>query len=182
MGIIEKGISFPLDNEGFFGRECPLCCREFKVLLKKEELNNIIQDEIDSFMIEQKNKNEESDEDDALDIEFTCPYCGQCSSSNSWWTEEQNAYIKVYVENIMAKLVNENLIRPQKRNFGKSSSGLISLEFKGDEIRQKDPWISPESNDMEIFNLPCCNRKLKIKEEWKDKVYCFFCGFPHKEK
>lgn len=182
MSTIEKNISFPLDDEGFFRRECPLCCREFKVLLENEELNDIKQKGIDSFMIEQSEKNAQSEEGDEPDREFTCPYCGQSSSINSWWTEEQNAYIKVYVENIMAKLVNENLIRPLKRNFGKSSSGLISLEFKGDEIRQKEPWISPESNDMEIFNLPCCNRKLKIKEEWKDKVYCFFCGFPHKEK
>jgi hypothetical protein len=130
-------------------------------------------------MIEQQENNAASEEDQ--DTEFTCPYCGQSSSSNSWWTDEQNAYIKVHIENIMAKLVNENFIRPLKRNFGKSKSGLISLEFKGNEMRQKEPWISPESNDMEIFNLPCCNRKIKIEEEWKDKVYCFFCGFPHKK-
>ena len=180
MSIIEKSISFPLDDDGFFRRECPLCCREFKVLLKKEELNDMIQEGIDSFMIEQQENKSAPKEDD--DIEYTCPYCGQLSSSNSLWTEEQNAYLKVHIENIMAKLVNENFIRPLKRNFGSSKSELISLEFKGNEMSQKEPWISPESNDLEIFDLPCCNRKVKIQEDWKGKVFCFFCGFPHEQK
>jgi len=56
------------------------------------------------------------------------------------------------------------------------------LKFEGKEMKLEEPWISPEENDMEIFSLPCCKRKLKIIEGWKNKVHCFFCGFPHEKK
>jgi len=56
---------------------------------------------------------------------------------------------------------------------------MDSIRFEGKEMEQQKPWISPEVNDMEIFDLPCCQRKIKIEENWQDKVYCFFCGFPY---
>lgn len=80
----------------------------------------------------------------------------------------------------MAKIINKDFIRPTKRSFGKSKSGPISIEFNGNELEQKEPWISPEINDMEIFELPCCDRRIKIEDNWQNTTYCFFCGFPYK--
>ena len=82
----------------------------------------------------------------------------------------------------MAKIVNEKLIRPLKRAFRRSSSDMVSIQFEGKEIEQQEPWISPELDDMEIFDLPCCERKIKVEENWQGKVYCFFCGFPYEHK
>ena len=182
MSEIKINISLPLDDDGFFRRQCPFCCREFKVLLEKEELDDFVLKGIDSFMIEQQEKDVDSGMNEYSETEFTCPYCEQCAPHDSWWTQEQHDYIRVYVENIAAKIINEKLIRPLKREFSGSRSGPISINFKGEEMKQKEPWISPEPNDLEIFNLPCCNRKLKIQEDWKKEIYCFFCGFPHKNK
>ena len=39
-----------------------------------------------------------------------------------------------------------------------------------------------EVNDMEVFDLPCCQRKIKIEENWAKVTHCFFCGFPYKDK
>ena len=179
MSEIEMNIFFPLDDDNFFRRQCPLCRREFKILLEEHELEDITKKGIESFMLEQR---EEKDELEEESEEFYCPYCGQSSPHDKWWTEEQSAYLGVYTENVMKEQINKNLIGPLKRNFGRPSSGPISIRFEGKEMKKEEPWISPEENDMEVFELPCCERKLKIIEGWKDKVHCYFCGFPHENK
>lgn len=76
--------------------------------------------------------------------------------------------------------VNEHFIRPMKRKFGGGKrGGLVSIEFKGNEMDERDPWISPEPNDMTRFALPCCDRELKIEDTSEPAIHCFFCGFPH---
>jgi len=180
MSEIKVNLPFPLDEDGFFRRECPFCHKEFKVLLEKEELTDLAQEGIDSFMLEKKETN--LTESESSETEFVCPYCGQRAPSDSWWTQEQLAYVRVVAKNIMAKIVNEKLIRPLKRAFRRSSSDMVSIQFEGKEIEQQEPWISPELDDMEIFDLPCCERKIKVEENWQGKVYCFFCGFPYEHK
>ncbi|MEA2066829.1 MAG: hypothetical protein U9O65_07060 [Thermotogota bacterium] len=182
MSEISMNLPFPLDDDGFFRRECPFCRKEFKVLLEKEELTDIAQKGIDSFMIKPKEEVTDLDESERSKIEFICPYCGQPASSNSCWTEEQLAYVGIVAKNIMAKIVNENLIRPLKETSQRHSSGMVSIRFEGKEMEQHEPWVSPEVNDMEIFDLPCCQRKIKIEENWQDTVYCFFCGFSYEHK
>ena len=182
MSEIRTNLSFPIDDDGFFRRECPFCRKEFKVLLEKEELTDLAQKGIDSFMIELKEETTDLDESGRSETEFICPYCGQRAPSDSWWTQEQLAYVSIVAKNIMAKRVNENLIRSLKRTFRKHSSGMVPIRFEGKEMEQQEPWISPDVDDMEIFDLPCCQRKIKIVENWQDVVYCFFCGFPYKHK
>lgn len=175
-------LSFPLDDDGFFRRECPFCRKEFKILLEKDELVDLAQEGIDAFMVEPKEKATDLDESGRSEIEFICPYCRQRASSDSWWTQEQLAYIGIVAKNIIARMVNEHLIRPLKRTFGRSISGMVSMQFKSKEMEQQEPWISPEINDMEIFDLPCCQRKIKLEDDWTGRVHCFFCGFPHEHK
>jgi hypothetical protein len=178
MSDVELIVPFPLDYEGFLRRECPLCRREFKVLLTKEELNALAQERLDSFMIEPE-KEDETEESDSGSSDHYCPYCGQSASKDSWWTQEQLEYSKIFAKNIMARIINEHLIRPLERNFGHQSSGLISIKFTGHEMQEEDPWISPETNDMENYDLPCCGRKIKIEPGNLNRVYCYFCGYLH---
>lgn len=181
MNQIEINISFPTD-EGFLRRQCPLCRRDFKVLMEKSEIEDLSKKGMESFMLKQEPEEEIVEEIEQVEIEQYCPYCGQASAASEWWTDEQQAYIKVHIENIINQLLNKDLIRPLKRNFGRPTSGPFSIRFEGEELKQKEPWMSPETNDMDIFDLPCCKRKIKIREEWKEKVHCFFCGFPHKNE
>lgn len=175
--MIEISRSFPLDDDGFFRRECPLCCREFKVLLEEDELTSLAEEGLNSYMLETQEEATDEDEQDAKLI-FTCPYCGQEAPRDNWWTQEQKACVGIVAQNIIAKMVNEQLIRPLKRMSGRRSSGLVNLQFNGNEMKQQEPWISPEVNDMEVFDLPCCHRKIKVDESWNSTVHCFFCGFP----
>ena len=71
MGDIEINISLPLDDEGFFRRECPFCRREFKVMLTKDELGTLAQEGIDSFMTEAEEKADSGD-DSQEEVEYFC--------------------------------------------------------------------------------------------------------------
>ncbi|HYA41731.1 MAG TPA: hypothetical protein VEF34_10530 [Syntrophobacteraceae bacterium] len=179
MTDIKMNVPFPLDDEGFFRRECPFCFREFKIKLKEDELSDLAQGVSSTFMVDSEPEpSSEDTEDQAAD--FFCPYCGQSSAAGTWWTQEQLAYIQVHTKNIVAKIVNENFIGPLKRNFGQNrSGGLISIKVTAKELEQTEPWIAPEANDMKVFDLECCQRSLKIDEAWRGTVHCFFCGFPH---
>ena len=167
-------ISIPLDGENFLRRECPHCVREFKIQMSPEDLKDHAEKGVESFLTDDDNQKNDADED----TKFFCPYCGQEAPAKHWWTQEQLSYMRVYAKNIMAKIVNEQLIKPMNRNFNKSS-GPISISFKGSEMKYEDPWISDEVNDMRVFDLRCCNKELKIIEDWRKNVFCFYCGFNH---
>jgi len=173
--MINRQVSFPRDEQGFFRWECPLCCREFKVLLKDDELGQIAQSSIEDFLIEKGVHDRSDDEESEEPQEFFCPYCGQSAPSDHWWTQEQLAYIQVIAQNIMADLVNEQLIRPLNRSMGHGSF----IRFEGKEMKKQDEWISPEASDMTVFNLPCCERQIKVADDWKGTIHCFFCGFAY---
>lgn len=173
--MINRQVPFPLDEEGFFRRECPLCCREFKVHLNDDELGQLAQCRIEDFLLEQGILQRDGDDEDDAPQEFFCPYCGQSAPSDHWWTQEQLAYVHVIAANIMAGLVNEHLIRPLNRSMGHGSV----VRFEGNEMKQKEEWIAPEAPDMTVVDLPCCERKVKVADDWNNGVHCFFCGFSH---
>jgi len=165
-------LSFPLDEEGFFRRECPLCRREFKVQPTPEELRTLVASrhalaEADGDHEEERETSEDED------AEPCCPYCGQRASGDSWWTEEQLAYINTAAAAVAARFLNEQL----RQTFGRSRGGFISVEVK-EGPNPPEAWISPEPNDMERVHAPCCGRDLKLEEGWTSGTYCFYCGFP----
>jgi len=177
MGTTEQTLHFPLDDDGFLRRECSLCKREFKVHLTREEREPPADSVRKSFLIpEDERRGAEPKEEGG---EHYCPYCGQAAGRDSWWTQDQVAYIHTALRNIAAQLVNENLIRPLKRSLGRHTSGPVTIRFEGRELGQQEEWIGPEPNDMTRFRLPCCDREIKITEDWSGRVHCFFCGFPH---
>jgi len=182
MSLIEMSVPLPTDDEKFFRRLCPICRREFKVLLDEKELENLAKKGVENFMLVNKADEAKQEEGGKPEPEYTCPYCGQMAAASNWWTDEQMAYIGVFAKNIANRIINEELISPLKRKFGASPSGLFSIKFDAQEMKMEEPWISPETNDMEIVELPCCKRKIKIREEWTEKVRCFFCGFPYPGK
>jgi len=180
MTEIRREVSLPLDGD-FLRRQCPLCRREFKVSIPQEELQTLTQQAVESFLLQAMKPSEETTSEGLPETQFFCPYCGQEAPGGNWWTEEQVAYFQVIAENIAADLINENLIRPLKRSFQGQSTGLISLRFEGHELAQKQEWLSPEADDMTPVHLPCCDRRIKVQDDWSGTLFCFFCGFPHSD-
>lgn len=178
VSVIRMQAAFPKDEDGFFRRACPYCQKEFKILITEEDLSDLTQGAYNSFLLEKPEIPAEEESEKAQECKLTCPYCGQKSSRGSWWTEEQLAYIRVILRNIVARTLNSDFIRPLQRDLGRSTHGMF--HFKGKEVREREAWISPEVNDMNIFALPCCDTRIKIEDFWKGTVHCFLCGFPHK--
>ena len=180
MNEIKMNIQFPLDNDKFFRRACPFCKREFKIQINDEELKDLIEKSKESHMLERKEVNftekESIKENDSE--KFFCPYCGQKALKEDWSTTEQTKYIGVYVENIMADIINKNFVEKIKREFRSNKF----VKFEGKKFKIKEPQISPENNDMVIINLPCCKSKIKIEENWNKTIYCFYCGFKYEFK
>ena len=73
-------------------------------MLTKEELVTLAQEGIDSSMTESEAKTD-SDASGSEELEHFCPYCGQSTSNESWWTQEQLSYISVFAQNIMAFII-----------------------------------------------------------------------------
>ena len=180
MSTIELSISFPLDEDRFLRRECPYCCKEFKVKVEEEQLVEPGEQDEKSFMTEPEPTLGDEVDEGAEELEHTCPYCGQKAPGDHWWTQAQLELVQDHQENVMADLVNEHFIRPMKKMSQRSPrNDFIRTEFKGKEIEQSDPWMAPEVNDMKLTPLSCCNEELKIDGDWSETVYCYYCGFPH---
>jgi predicted RNA-binding Zn-ribbon protein involved in translation (DUF1610 family) len=175
MSDVLMNVSFPLDDDSYFRRECPYCKDEFKINITDKQKNAIVHNLLDNYLSQGESKSgSDKDEDDNDEIEYYCPYCGQTAGPDKWWTKEQLNYAMIYVKNYANKLINEQLINKMKN----MSNSFIKFEAK--ELEYQDPWISPEENDMEIFNLPCCNEKIKLnKDKIKAIYYCINCGFKH---
>lgn len=180
MSDIRLDVSIPLDEDGFLRRQCTLCSREFKVKPTPTELRSETERSAHALLEQQSDSTAEDGGDGSESCERWCPYCGQQASPTSWWTEEQSAYLTTFARNVMTRLLNEHFIGPMKKSFGGlRSGGLVSIEFRGSELQEEEPWISPEANDMAVFPLPCCERELKVADGKEATIYCFFCGFPH---
>jgi len=172
-------VELPLDSDGFLRRECPFCRRQFKVETTEQDRQSWIQHHLEVYLLQQGMESDKNQDGEDEPGGKWCPYCGQQGPSDSWWTQEQIAYINTFAHNIMAEMINKAL-RSLKRQFPKSSKGLISTEFKYKGMPYKSPWISPETDDMDIFMLPCCDSRIKLEDDWNRTFYCPMCGFPYK--
>lgn len=178
MSELVFNISLPLDSDGFLRRECPFCKMQFKVSLTEEETKSIIQKEIENYLVENEVIELDEDSKSAEGVEYWCPYCRETAKASDWWTEEQIEYVKIFPYNYMAETLNKQFT-DWKRQFSRSGSGLISLKLDFDKMPYKEPWISPEIDDMVLYDLPCCKVKVKLEDRQTNGIYCYKCGFPH---
>jgi hypothetical protein len=186
MSIISFNIALPLDTDQFLRRECPLCFGQFKLETGEEDRQSLIERQLEAYLLheglELRAETADAAAEEGEEEELWCPYCGQAAPKDQWWTQEQIEYIGIFGYNIMAEIINKEFIRPMKRKFSGRQRGLISLRFEGKEMEYQEPWISPESDDMTIHDLPCCGLRVKLEDDWAGTVYCYQCGFPHKSR
>lgn len=180
MSEIIREVRLPLDGR-FLRRECPFCRRQFKVAIPEEELQTLTQSKISAFLLGATSTGREAPSEERQEVQLFCPYCGQQAERDQWWTDEQAAYLQVIVENIIAEPVNRNLVRPLRRSIANQKTGSVWIRFEGRELAQKEEWIAPETYDMAEVHLPCCDRVIKVQEQWPATVFCPFCGFPHRD-
>ena len=79
MSDVSIHISFPLDEDGYFRRECPYCLTEFKAKISEKDMHCFTQHLFDNYLSKELSEdgNEDSDDNEAQEKEYFCPYCGQ---------------------------------------------------------------------------------------------------------
>lgn len=177
MSEIVFNISLPLDSDAFLRRECPLCKKQFKISVTPDETKSFIQKEIENYLIENELLEKEEDESPE-EAEYWCPYCGETAKAGAWWTEEQLEYIRIFPYNYMAETLNKEFTQ-RKHQFSRMGNNFFSVKLDFNEMPYKEPWISPEVDDLVLYDLPCCKVKIKLDDKPIHRIYCYKCGFPH---
>jgi len=160
-------VALPVDKNGGLRRCCPLCSREFKVVLSEDELRDLTEESLEAALTQE----DDVEQKELSPEQRTCPYCGQRVSVDNWWTQDQVTFFMDITRNIAMREVHESFKRLERS---------MPSTFKAGKAELIEPRKPTEPDDMKMFALPCCDQRIKIEENWSDTVYCFLCGFPHR--
>lgn len=141
-------VSIPTDDEGFITFQCPFCSEHFK--LDADEV-----------------------QDDSV-IDVFCPLCGLKDEASAFITDEVREHMEQIAMNMMNGMIN-NFTKDLEKQF----RGNKTINFKaGKPLPQDNPkLLFDKENNMNIIELECCKRKVKIKNNnIHSKVYCPYCG------
>ena len=146
---MSHSISLPLDGD-FLRRECPRCERQFK--WHHGPTVDRPEDAIDPPM-------------------YYCPYCGEPSVADEWWTQEQIEFIEQSARGpAMQEIVDE-----LQRSIGNQRNSLIQISVEFEESEPPHSLIEPE--DMTEIQSPCHPwEPMKVYDSWTNPVCCLLCG------
>jgi hypothetical protein len=150
---MEIPVTLPLDPDGFLRRQCPRCERLFKWF-------------------------HGTTEDAPLDLPdpevYFCPYCGEESATDQWFTDEQVDYIQAVAAQEALKLVDREL-GSSIEALNRSSGGLLKAEMDVPYSNPPAPLV--ERDDMVAVSSPCHpHEPIKIAEFWEEPIHCLVCG------
>jgi hypothetical protein len=101
--VFETSVSIPLDEAGFFGRECPSCEGPFKM---------------------------RHDEYEALpeELELTCPYCGHHEDHSGFMSGAQRARVMAAAEGLAEQWLHGQVNEMFGKTFGQRGGHSESFE------------------------------------------------------
>jgi hypothetical protein len=148
---MEIQVEILLDPSGFIRRECPTCEREFKWF------HGATEGKPDDFI--------------EPDVYF-CPYCGEPSGQDTWWTPAQLEY----AQEMAAGPINEYIVGELKSMFKPSRRSEVRVDVSGVSYPETPaPLIDPD--DMTMVEPPCHPfEPLKVQDNWEGMLHCLMCG------
>lgn len=148
---MEIPFELPVDSDGYLRRQCPRCARPFKWFHDQEQPA----EQLSELIL------------------YYCPYCGEPSSSDQWWTDEQVDYAQG-LASIEAMRLVERELRPVADSFTESSE-FLKIELEVPRLVPPTPLF--ESDDMIAVEPPCHpDEPIKVVEEWGGELHCLRCG------
>jgi transcription elongation factor Elf1 len=138
-------LSIPLDDEGFVTLQCPFCDCNFKITG-----TDAMEDSV---------------------YELFCPQCGLVAEPNNFLTDEVIEKAMRLAENYMFELLN-GFQKNVEKTFKKNKFVKVKT---GPKLKMNSPKVIIESDNMETYSVPCCERKIKASLI-DDSLYCPFCG------
>lgn len=176
-------FSYSLDRKHYFRRSCPKCGLDLKTKADPADISNILQPVFRQMGLE-IGENPELDENEEETTKekpkLACPYCGHLAEVSEFLTSSFVQYLQRFVlrEFILPKI--NGLLEGFADSVGHhNSGGFLSIEFSMEFNRSlytPRPIAGPEPPDMKIIYLICCNKEIKILENWNCEVFCPYCS------
>jgi hypothetical protein len=151
---IEIPFEVPLDRDGYFRRQCPSCER----------------------ILKWHHDTDAPDERDPVPAPavYFCPYCGDSSPSDQWWTDEQVEHIQALGAAEALRLV-EDALGPSTKKLNQSAGGLVRVDLELPTTTSPPPLFEPD--DMVAVEPPCHPEEpIKVAEGWDAELHCIVCG------
>ena len=140
-------ISIPADVDGFFSLECPHCGERFKAFGKDIDANET--------------------------IELFCPFCGIPTEPNCFIPKSVKEHGTTLVENELKTMINKTF-KDLRRSTNRNKFLKVNL---GRKLQHDVPNLLTEDDDLELIQLDCCNKELKVPTISKNSfIYCAYCG------
>lgn len=153
----EVSVSIPIDDDGFFGRECPSCRAPFKMLHGEYE---------------------------ALpdDVELTCPYCGRREDHSSFMSRAQQARVMAAAEGLAEQWLHGQVTDLLGRTFGRSSPrarrsrSFVSIETSYTPGTPPPVRALPEALEEPTRRVIECSSCSNHHAVYSATSFCPVCG------
>jgi endogenous inhibitor of DNA gyrase (YacG/DUF329 family) len=152
----QASLSLPVDDDGFFGRECPACEQPFK--MKAEEWEALPED-----------------------LRVTCPYCGeQPEAANDFMTQDQqerveaaiNALAEQYVHGAVSAMFRQSFDSQPRRIGG----GMFGIEISVDTGPPPPIRVLPEFVEDKVRRTITCSNCSTNYAVYGASAFCPVCG------
>jgi sarcosine oxidase delta subunit len=152
----ETSISIPLDETGYFGRECPSCEGPFK--MRKDEY-----------------------EDLPDELELTCPYCGHHEEHSAFMSSAQRERVMAAARGLAEQYIHRELNETLGRTFGsgqprRSSGSFISIETSYTRGVPPPVRALPEILEGQTRRVVECSSCSKHHAVYSATAFCPVCG------
>lgn len=153
----EASISIPVDEDGFFGRECPECGRLFKMDVGEYE---VLPD----------------------DLELICPYCGERREHGDFMTHDQQARIESASEAMAEQYVHQAVDQMMRQTLGsiartpRSRDSFISIEWRYEPGRPPIPRPLYDYLEEMVRRTLACSRCGTHTAVYGATAFCPVCG------
>ena len=147
-GSVSFNVSMPVDDDGFFGRECPECTQHFRI---------------------------EGDDYDALpdDIRLWCVYCGHTDAHDEFLTSQQEARLMRVAGDYAQQMVGQMLDDTFGRMASRSRGSAIQIKYRS---RPFFPSPLPEINEERLVRERRCGECGLRYAVFGEHRFCPVCG------
>lgn len=103
---------------------------------------------------------------------YYCPFCGQPSDPDTWWTQEQLEYMQGFAAPQVSRLIQDELANAFR---GSGNSLKFTASDDGDSLDV--PMSLTEPDDMQVVASPCHDYEpIKVPDGSTGPFHCLLCG------
>jgi endogenous inhibitor of DNA gyrase (YacG/DUF329 family) len=152
----QASLSLPVDDDGFFSRQCPTCEQPFKM---------------------------NADQWEALpdDAQVTCPYCGeQPEDVNDFMTPDQRERVDAAINALAEQYVHGAFSDMLRQSFGtrprRMGGGMFSIEMSVDTGAPPPIRVLPEYVEERVRRTITCSKCSTTYAIYGASAFCPVCG------